>query len=39
MDYAVERHANLLEERKQKRQQILDNKLKPKGDLLLEKKK
>lgn len=39
VDYAVERHANLLEERKQNRQQILDNKLKPKGNLLLEKNK
>jgi len=36
VDYAVERHARLEEEKKQERQQILDNKLKPKGNLLLE---
>jgi len=37
IDYAVERHAKLQEKEKQERQQILDNKLKPKGDLLLQK--
>jgi len=37
VDYAVERHARLQEQKKQERQQILDNKLKPKGDLLLQK--
>lgn len=31
IDYAVERHAKLQEKKKQKHQQILDNKLKPKG--------
>ncbi|KAM0737128.1 Large ribosomal subunit protein mL52 [Formica fusca] len=37
IDYAVERHAKMQEEEKQRRQQILDNKLKPKGDLLFKK--
>ncbi|XP_025161014.1 39S ribosomal protein L52, mitochondrial isoform X1 [Harpegnathos saltator] len=37
IDSAVERHAKMQEEEKQRRQQILDNKLKPKGDLLLKK--
>ncbi|XP_011163169.1 39S ribosomal protein L52, mitochondrial [Solenopsis invicta] len=37
MDYAVERHAKLQEKKKQRRQKILDNKLKPKGELLLQK--
>ncbi|KAL6420482.1 hypothetical protein ACFW04_014466 [Cataglyphis niger] len=37
IDYAVERHANLQKEEKQRKQQILDFKLKPKGDLLLQK--
>ncbi|TGZ52220.1 Uncharacterized protein DBV15_03761 [Temnothorax longispinosus] len=37
VDYAVERHARLQKEKEQKTQQILDNKLKPKGDLLLQK--
>nr|XP_012215919.1 PREDICTED: 39S ribosomal protein L52, mitochondrial [Linepithema humile] len=36
VDHAVERHAKLQKENEQRRQQILDNKLKPKGDLLLE---
>jgi hypothetical protein len=35
VDYAVERHTQLQEKKKQERQQILDNKLKPKGNLLL----
>ncbi|XP_012532791.1 39S ribosomal protein L52, mitochondrial [Monomorium pharaonis] len=37
IDFAVERHARLQEEKKQERQKILDNKLKPKGDLLVQK--
>ncbi|CAL1677180.1 unnamed protein product [Lasius platythorax] len=37
IDYAVERHAKMQEKEKQRRQQILDSKLKPKGDLLLQK--
>ncbi|KAK2584111.1 hypothetical protein KPH14_006552 [Odynerus spinipes] len=37
IDYAVARHARLQEEEKQRRQNILDSKLKPKGDLLLKK--
>ncbi|XP_071573613.1 large ribosomal subunit protein mL52 [Temnothorax nylanderi] len=37
VDYAVERHARLQKEKEQETQQILDNKLKPKGDLLLQK--
>lgn len=37
IDFAVERHANMQEEEKQRRQKILDSKLKPKGDLLLQK--
>ncbi|XP_011879513.1 PREDICTED: 39S ribosomal protein L52, mitochondrial [Vollenhovia emeryi] len=37
IDHAVERHHRLKEKEKQERQQILDNKLKPKGDLLLKK--
>ncbi|KAL0102355.1 hypothetical protein PUN28_018700 [Cardiocondyla obscurior] len=35
IDFAVERHAKLKEQEKQERQQILDSKLKPKGDVLL----
>lgn len=37
IDYAVERHAKLQEKTEQERQRILNNKLKPKGDLLLQK--
>lgn len=37
IDYAVERYARLQEKKEQERQQILNNKLKPKGDLLLQK--
>ncbi|XP_032681316.1 39S ribosomal protein L52, mitochondrial [Odontomachus brunneus] len=37
IDFAVERHAKMQEEEDQRRQQILDSKLKPKGDLLLQK--
>ncbi|XP_077274560.1 mitochondrial ribosomal protein L52 [Temnothorax americanus] len=37
VDYAVERHARLQKEKERETQQILDNKLKPKGDLLLQK--
>lgn len=37
VDYAVERHARLQEKEKEERQKILNNKLKPKGDLLLQK--
>lgn len=37
IDYAVERHAKLQEKEKQERQKILDNKLKSKGHLLLQK--
>ncbi|XP_029175835.1 39S ribosomal protein L52, mitochondrial [Nylanderia fulva] len=38
VDYAVERHAKMQKEKEQRRQQILDSKLKPKGDLLLRKR-
>lgn len=37
VDYAVKRHAKMQEEEEQRRQQIFDSKLKPKGDLLLPK--
>lgn len=37
MDYAVERHAKLQKENELRKQQILDSKLKPKGNLLLKK--
>ncbi|GAB1866759.1 Large ribosomal subunit protein mL52 [Camponotus japonicus] len=37
IDYAVERHAKKQKQRIQRRQQILDNKLKPKGNALLKK--
>ncbi|XP_072758515.1 large ribosomal subunit protein mL52 [Anoplolepis gracilipes] len=37
IDYAVERHAKRQEKETQRRQEILNNKLKPKGDLLLKK--
>ncbi|KAI4479387.1 hypothetical protein M0804_011172 [Polistes exclamans] len=35
IDYAVERHKRLQQEKEEERQRILDSKLKPKGDLLL----
>ncbi|XP_012058368.1 PREDICTED: 39S ribosomal protein L52, mitochondrial [Atta cephalotes] len=35
VDFAVERHARMQEKKKEERQEILNNKLKPKGDLLL----
>lgn len=35
VDYAVERHAKLLKEKEEQRQQILDSKLKPKGQKLI----
>jgi len=38
IDYAVERHARLQEKEKEERQKILNNKLKPKGNLLLQKR-
>lgn len=37
MDFAVERYNRLIEEKKRERDEILRNKLKPKGDLLLQK--
>ncbi|XP_043474220.1 39S ribosomal protein L52, mitochondrial [Leptopilina heterotoma] len=37
VDYAVERYYRLIEEKKQERDEILRNKLKPKGQLLLNK--
>lgn len=37
IDHAVEKHAKLQKENEQRRQQILDSKLKPKGHLLLKK--
>ncbi|KAG5321776.1 RM52 protein, partial [Acromyrmex heyeri] len=36
VDFAVERHTKMQEKEKEKRQKILNNKLKPKGDLLLQ---
>ncbi|EGI61563.1 PREDICTED: 39S ribosomal protein L52, mitochondrial [Acromyrmex echinatior] len=36
VDFAVERHTRMQEKEKEKRQTILNNKLKPKGDLLLQ---
>ncbi|XP_026825535.1 39S ribosomal protein L52, mitochondrial [Ooceraea biroi] len=39
IDYAVDRHARQQEEEKRERQRILDSKLKPKGDLLLQESK
>ncbi|KYN34415.1 39S ribosomal protein L52, mitochondrial, partial [Trachymyrmex septentrionalis] len=36
VDFAVERHARIQEKKKEERQEILNNKLKPKGDLLLQ---
>lgn len=36
MDFAVERHARMQEKKKEERQEVLNNKLKPKGDLLLQ---
>ncbi|XP_014488844.1 PREDICTED: 39S ribosomal protein L52, mitochondrial [Dinoponera quadriceps] len=36
VDFAVERHAKMQEEKMRSRQEILNNKLKPKGDLLLQ---
>lgn len=38
MDFAVERHKRLQEEEQEKRRQILENKLKEKGDKLLKTK-
>ncbi|XP_078052743.1 mitochondrial ribosomal protein L52 [Augochlora pura] len=35
VDYAVERHKYLLKKKEEKRQKILDSKLKPKGQLLI----
>ncbi|XP_076176808.1 mitochondrial ribosomal protein L52 [Ptiloglossa arizonensis] len=35
IDYAVEKHAKLLKQKEETKQQILDGKLKPKGQLLL----
>ncbi|XP_029031849.1 39S ribosomal protein L52, mitochondrial [Osmia bicornis bicornis] len=35
VDYAVERHAKLLKEKEEQKQQILDSKLKPKGQQLI----
>ncbi|XP_051166292.1 39S ribosomal protein L52, mitochondrial [Leptopilina boulardi] len=37
VDYAVERYNRLIEEKKKERDEILRNKLKPKGQLLLNK--
>ncbi|CAL7948287.1 unnamed protein product [Xylocopa violacea] len=34
VDYAVERHARLIKEQEEKKKQILDSKLKPKGQKL-----
>lgn len=39
MDFAVERHSRKIREEAEKRQAILDSKLKPKGHLLLQKEK
>ncbi|RZC37732.1 deoxynucleoside kinase-like [Asbolus verrucosus] len=39
VDFAVERHKQLQQEEQRRRQEILDNKLKPKGIELLKKKK
>ncbi|KYN20730.1 PREDICTED: 39S ribosomal protein L52, mitochondrial [Trachymyrmex cornetzi] len=36
IDFAVDRHARMQEKEKEERQEILNNKLKPKGDLLLQ---
>lgn len=36
VDFAVENHARMQEKKKEERQEILNNKLKPKGDLLLQ---
>lgn len=36
IDYAVKRHDEVKEKKQQRRQRILDSKLKSKGDLLLE---
>nr|XP_033324000.1 39S ribosomal protein L52, mitochondrial [Megalopta genalis] len=35
VDYAVERHSKLLKEKEERKQEILNRKLKPKGQLLL----
>lgn len=35
IDYAVERHANLIKEKKAQEQKILESRLKPKGQLLV----
>lgn len=39
IDFAVERHGNMVQEKNERKQRILDNKLKPKGIELLKKKK
>lgn len=38
IDYAIERHKKMEDEKVSKKQEILDSKLKPKGHLLLKKK-
>jgi large subunit ribosomal protein L52 len=38
IDYAIDRHQKLEEQKIQAKQDILQNKLKPKGHLLLKKK-
>lgn len=39
IDYAVERHSKILKDEENRKNQILANKLKPKGHLLLKNKK
>jgi hypothetical protein len=39
MDFAVERNKQLKKQKEEKRKEILDSKLKPKGHLLLSKNK
>lgn len=39
MNFAVERRANLKKQQEEKRKEILESKLKPKGHLLLSKQK
>lgn len=39
IDFAVERHKALVQEKKEERQRKLDSKLRPKGHLLLKSKK
>lgn len=38
IDYAINRHKRMQEEDKAEKQRIMDNKLKPKGHLLIKKK-